>query len=194
MNGNLAYHGGADYIREEMIDGKIVLMAPAAANHTFVAGNIFGIFWTHLKGKTCTPISDGTKVFLTEKNYFVPDMMVVCDRNKIKADGVHGAPDLVVEVLSPSTARNDRKNKKAVYERCGVREYWIVNPADKSVEQYFLEDGELVLQEVYHVYRDWELNLLTEEERAAVVDSFQCSLYDDLDIVLEDIFCDLVEE
>lgn len=98
MNGNLAYKG--DW-REELIGGKIVMMSPAATNHNRISGNIYGIFWSYLKGKKCVPFGDGEKVFLTETDHYVPDFMVVCDRDKIKPDGVHGAPDLVVEILSP---------------------------------------------------------------------------------------------
>ena len=114
--------------------------------------------------------------------------MIVCDPDKIKSDGVHGAPDLVVEVLSPSTVKNDRAHKKDVYERCGVREYWIVNPADKTVEQYFLQNGKFSLYETYAILPDWMLAKMKPEEREGVAQSFKCSLYDDLAISLEDIF------
>ena len=116
MSDNLAYQ---EERREELIGGKVVMMSPASTNHTFVSGNIHGIFWHYLKGKKCTPISDGSTVYLTDDDHFVPDFMVVCDPDKIKSDGIHGAPDLVVEVLSPSTMRNDKTRKKDVYARCG---------------------------------------------------------------------------
>ena len=185
MNNNLAYLREG---REELINGRIVAMSPAATNHNRVAGNIHGIFWSYLRGKPCIPFGDGEKVFLTETDHFVPDFMVVCDRDKIKADGVHGAPDLVVEVLSPSTAKNDRGLKKGAYGRCGVREYWIVNPEDKTVEVYLPAEGRLELHEVYAVYPDWQLKQMTEEELAAVPTHFKCSLFDDLEISIEDIF------
>ena len=130
----------------------------------------------------------GMKVFLMEQDHFVPDMMVVCDLNKIKPDGVHGAPDLVVEILSPSTMRNDRTRKKEVYAKCGVREYWIISPGDKAVEQYLLRDGDLVLNSIYVLPPEWMPARMTEKERAEVVTRFKCSLYDDLDIRLEDVF------
>lgn len=76
-----------------------------------VSGNIFGIFRDYLKGKKCTPIQDSFDLYLDDENQFVPDFMVVCDTDKIKPDGVYGAPDLVVEVLSPSTAKNDKGYK-----------------------------------------------------------------------------------
>jgi len=185
MNSNLAYQ---EERREELIDGEIVMMAPASVNHNFISFNIARIFGNYLYGKKCTPFADGTTVYLTEKDRFVPDMMVVCDQSKVRWDGVHGAPDLVVEVLSPSTAKNDRKHKKDVYAGSGVREYWLVNPVDKSVEQYFLEDGQLVLHEIYTQYPDYMWEKMTEAERAAVVTRFKCSLFEDLEISLEDIF------
>ena len=106
MNSNLAYQ---EEPREELIGGKVVAMSPRPAfNHNRVAFRIAHIFENYLDGKKCTVIADGTDLFLTEEDRFIPDVMVVCDRDKIRRDGVHGAPDLVVEVLSPSTARNDK--------------------------------------------------------------------------------------
>ena len=110
--------------------------------------------------------------------------MIVCDPNKIKSRGVFGAPDLVVEVLSPSTAKNDRGYKKDVYAKYGVKEYWIAVPETKSIEQYLLTYGQLLLNEIYTIPPDY----FTEEECAEFVQEFRCSLYDDLLIKLADIF------
>ena len=188
MSDNLAYQ---EERREELIGGKVVMMAPASAEHVYTAGSIYNIFKNYLKGKNCIPFSDGLLVHLTDDNKFVPDMMVVCDRSKIKSDGVHGAPDLVVEVLSPSTAKDDRTRKKEVYEACGVPEYWLVSPTDKSIEVYLLESGKYILHDVYTVRPDWVLKQMTDEERAAIVTEFKCHLYDELIIRLDDIFGDL---
>ncbi len=188
MNDNLAHLREG---REELINGRIVAMSPAATNHNRVAGNIHGIFWSYLRGKSCIPFGDGEKVFLTETDHFVPDFMVVCDRDKIKPDGVHGAPDLVVEILSPSTGVHDKGRKKRVYERCGVSEYWIVSPEARSVDVYLLEEGRFELRGSYSVYPDYMLIHMTEEEKAEMVTEFRCHLYDDLPIRLDDIFCDL---
>ena len=123
MNDNLAYELE---FWDELIDGEIVLMSPRpATNHNQTAFNIAALFKTFLKGKTCRVFPDGMDLYLTEKDRFVPDVMVICDRSKIKNDGIHGAPDLVVEVLSPSSIKRDRIYKKRIYEQCGVREYWI---------------------------------------------------------------------
>lgn len=164
-------------------------MSPRPAfNHNRIASRIYWLFENHLNGHICTAIGDGTDLYLSEEDRFVPDMMVVCDRNKIQNDGVHGAPDLVVEVLSPSTARNDKTHKKETYAKCGVREYWLVSPEEKSLDVYRTNGTEFVLHDIYSLHPDWELARMSEEERAALVTHFQCSLFDDLDISLEDIF------
>ncbi|WP_411830076.1 Uma2 family endonuclease [Metasolibacillus meyeri] len=65
--------------------------------------------------------------------------MIICNQDIIKRDGIYGAPDLVVEVLSPSTARRDKGEKKALYEKHGVKEYWIISPDEKSYRSLFIE-------------------------------------------------------
>ena len=185
MNTNLAYQ---DEFQEELINGEVVAMSPAATNHNKIATNIAGIFWNFLKGKKCVPFADGEVVYLTEEDHFIPDFMVVCDPEKVRHDGVHGAPDLVVEILSPGTAHNDRGRKMDVYAKCGVREYWIVSPGEKSVEQYLQDNGRLVLKAVYAIHPEPMLARMSEKERAAVVTAFQCSLFDDLIIQLADVF------
>ena len=179
--------------KEELIDGKIVAMSPAATNHNLIAGNIHHLFKTYLKGKNCVPFGDNETVYLTPKDKFVPYFMIVCDRSKIKWNGIQGAPDLVVEILSPSTAKNDKGHKKETYAKCGVLEYWIVNPVDKSVEIY-LNEGQthFRLSNVYTLCPDWVLESMNDEEQKAVLNHFKCSLYSDLDIYLDDIFEGLI--
>jgi Uma2 family endonuclease len=82
-------------------------------------------------------------VYLDRKNAYQPDLIFIATENlhKIQEDGLQGAPDLVIEVLSPGTARYDKGKKKTVYERCGVKEYWIVDPATKAVNGYALQQG-----------------------------------------------------
>lgn len=190
MSDNLAYQ---EEPWEELIDGEAVAMSPRPTfNHNRIASRIYWAFENYLKGKRCTVIADGTDLYLSEKDRFVPDMMVVCDRDKIQENGVHGGPDLVVEVLSHSTANRDRGYKKNVYAKYGVREYWIVNPADRSVEVYLLRGGDLVFDHIYALYPDSVLERMTEAERSAVETHFKCSLYDDFDIPLEDIFSGLL--
>lgn len=177
--------------REELIGGKIVMMAPPATNHGVIAGNIHALFHSYLRGKACTVFPDDVPLFLSDMDYYRPDLMVVCDREKIRADGVHGAPDLVVEILSPSTGRYDRGRKKQIYQASGVPEYWIVSPEARSIEVYRLKDGLYELDNCYSVYPDYLLRHMSEEERGAIPSEFRCHLFDDLAIRLEDVFEDL---
>ena len=185
MNGNLAYK---EEPLEERIGGRFVMMAPAVVNHNRIARNISSIFDLYLRGKPCEFFPDGTGLYLTDEEEYIPDGMVVCDSDKVKPDGVHGTPDLVVEILSRSTAKYDRGHKREAYEKYGVKEYWIVSPGDLSVEQYVLENNALVLRDIYHKYPHYALAHMRKEERAALVTEFRCSLFDDLSIRLDDIF------
>ncbi|MCI8414196.1 MAG: Uma2 family endonuclease [Ruminiclostridium sp.] len=178
---------------EELINGEVVLMSPRPVyNHNRIAFNIAHIFENYLKGKRCTVIADGMDLYLSDKDRFVPDTMVVCDPDKLQPKGVFGAPDLVVEVLSPKTAKRDKGYKKDVYGKHGVREYWIVDIPNRSVEQYFLQGETLTLHDIHTILDEVEMDRLTEAERAAYSTSFQCSLYDDLTIHLEDVFSRLI--
>lgn len=192
MNTNLAYDDWQEKMRVELLDGTPVMMSPPSTNHILISGNIYGIFQQYLKGKKCTPLPDGMMLYLTEADHFIPDFMVVCDRSKIKWNGVHGAPDLVAEILSPSTGKNDKGRKKKAYESIGVPEYWIVDPLNRSVEVYLLENGHYELNDFYTLYPAEQLAEMTAEEKTALVTEFTCHLYDDLMIRLDDIFYDLL--
>ena len=175
--------------REEIIGGEVVAMAPGSTNHNRVKFNISLIFGTFLRGKPCEFLPDGVGLYLAEdEDEFIPDGMIVCDPDKIQKDGVHGAPDLVVEVLSPGTARYDKGRKKDMYEKHGVREYWIVSPDGLYVEQYVLTDGRFVLRDIYYRCDPHDGERMNPKERAAIKKEFQCSLYDDLTIRVDDIF------
>ena len=149
------------------------------------------IFRYYLRGKTCRPFSDGLDVHLDKKNVYVPDVMIVCDRSKVHRDGVYGAPDLVVEVLSPSTAQNDRGAKMRHYAAAGAKEYWIVSPIGKSVEVYLNQDGRFELDAMYTVFSDWDLERMDDDERSAIRMEIPVSLYDDFRVSVEEIFEDV---
>lgn len=174
---------------EELIDGKTIIISPCPSIlHNQIAGNITCLFTRYLWNKSSRPFARNMLLCLTEKNHFIPDFMVVSDPEKVKWDCVEGAPDLVIEVLSPGTVRNDRGYKKDVYERCGVREYWIVSPREMSIEQYVLENGAFTLRDIYYHYPAYMTESMTDAERASLVTQFQCTLFDDLSIRLEDVF------
>lgn len=135
--------------RWELIDGIAYGMSPAPrVSHQEKAGDLFGELRSFLHGKPCKPFMAPLDVFLEENEredggmVVEPDVMVVCDHAKIAEDGIHGAPDFVAEVLSESTANKDFGVKKELYERLGVREYWIIHPDTGSVFQY-VRDGAL---------------------------------------------------
>lgn len=183
---NLAYQ---DEIRYELLNGTAVAMSPRPnVNHNIVSGNLFRIFGNFLKDKKCNAFSDGVDVHIDDANVVIPDAMIVCNQDIIKSDGIYGAPDLVVEVLSPTTAKNDKGYKKDLYEKAGVKEYWIVSINERLIEVYLSKDGKFVLDNVYSVIPDFMMKKMTEEEKEAVVTVFKTSLYEDLLIDIHDIF------
>lgn len=186
MNGNLAYQ---EEPREELLNGKVYMMSSPSVNHNRTASNIYYAFRNYLKGKKCEAFADGTDVYLTEDDRVIPDAMIVCDKNIIKPDGIHGAPDLVVEILSPSTAKNDKGYKKDLYEKCGVKEYWIVEPNMRTVETYLLSDGRYEFNEFCALLPD--TFGVTDKEREESKKELPVSLYDDFIIPLEEIFQNL---
>ena len=174
----------------EKIEGREVLMSPRPAiKHQIIAGNIHHIFRRYLKGKRCKAFFE-PDVFLDEQNNFVPDVLIVCDRDKIKPNGIYGAPDLVVEILSPSTAAKDKGIKKAVYEKTGVKEYWIVDPESKSIDVYHLQVERLEFFDTFLVYPEWEWERMTAKERDAARLSVKVSLYDDFVVDVREVFED----
>jgi Uma2 family endonuclease len=121
-------------------------MAQSCSEWRLYGGVLFNILKNYLKGKKCKVFAE-LDVYFSETDRFVPDVMIVCDRDKIKPDGVHGAPDLIVEILSPGTAKRDRTVKMDKYSHYGVREYWIVYPDSKTVSVHVLKDGEYMTRE-----------------------------------------------
>ncbi len=179
---NLAYQ---DTPWEELLNGEIVLLSPRpTVTHNRVAGRIFVAFSNYLEDKSCCPFSDGTDVYLTENDHVIPDGMIVCRDDIIWNDGIHGSPDLIVEVLSPSTEKNDKGYKKELYERVGVKEYWIVDTKSCSIEVYLLTEGKYKLQEVYRLPDED----MTEQEKEQCKVNIPVSLYDDFSIPLAKIF------
>ena len=181
-----------DLPAEEIIEGKTYLMSPRPRPvHNIIVTNISRIIGNYLVGKTCRVFSDGMDVHLDDDNVYVPDVMIVCDRSKVHHDGLHGAPDLVVEVLSPSTALHDRGPKMKHYAAAGVKEYWIVSPTSKSVEVYLNEDGRFQIDNIYTDYDDEDVARMDEKEHAAIRWDIPVSLYDDFRVSVKDVFDDV---
>ena len=173
----------------ELINGRSIMMLPRpSVDHNRVVSNVNRIFQVYLRGKRCEAFSDGVEVHFDEDNVFVPDAMIVCNRDIIKRKGIFGAPDLVVEVLSPRTTKNDRGEKKGIYEKYGVREYWLADPLARSIEVYVLQDGKFRSDNVYHTYSAEVWEDMTEEERAESQLSLKVSLYDDFVVDVREVF------
>ena len=130
-----------DNERWELINGEAFDMSPSPrTRHQQIVLSLASKLVVHLNGKPCQPFSAPLDVFLVDDQdpdtVVQPDVLVVCDETKIQENGIHGAPDFVAEILSDSTAYKDLGRKKELYERTGVREYWIINPDSSSVFVY----------------------------------------------------------
>lgn len=138
-------------IRCELIDGVVYMLAAPAWEHQSVSGELYGQLWQFLKGKPCRVFSAPFDVRLNadgrDDTVVQPDLVVICDRSKIKGTGCVGAPDMVVEILSPSTAAKDKVRKFNKYWEAGVREYWLVNPDHKTATVHVLKNGEYTTRE-----------------------------------------------
>ncbi|WP_420490395.1 Uma2 family endonuclease [Neobacillus niacini] len=165
--------------RCEVLDGKIISMAPTPQpSHQEISMQISIEIGSYLRGKVCRAFAAPIDVFLFEdtrhkwidenvRNWVIPDFIVVCDPDKIKRNKILGAPDLVVEIISSSSAKIDRIDKRLAYQRAGVKEYWIIDPANQLVEVYQLRNHSLELQNVYkredtipvHVLNSLEIDL-----------------------------------
>ncbi|MBC6111511.1 Uma2 family endonuclease [Pedobacter fastidiosus] len=150
-----ATYSYADYMRFEfeerleIIKGHLFKMSPAPARlHQRIFGRIYNPIYNCLKGQLCEVYSAPFDVRLARKNQddkeiftvVQPDIVVVCDKSKLDKRGCIGAPDIVVEILSPGNNKKELINKYEVYEESGVKEYWIVSPSEKTFFKYILDD------------------------------------------------------
>ena len=149
VNGIYSY---ADYLvwkikeRVELFKGKILEMSAPSPIHQEISGNLQGALFVFLKNSRCKLYTAPFDVRFPQKGesqvYTVvqPDLCVVCDLEKIDSKGCVGAPDLVVEILSPGNSKKEMKSKFALYQEEGVREYWIVDPDRELVFVYVAEN------------------------------------------------------
>ena len=153
----------ADYLKwefdeyVELIRGKIVRMSPApSSSHQRVSVNVTSEIHSFLKGKPCKVFSAPFDVRLSRLQsdaqtitVVQPDVCIICDLTKIDEKGCHGAPDLIVEILSPYTSKKDVRDKFDLYEEAGVLEYWVIEPLDKIVDVFILKEGKYALVRKY---------------------------------------------
>jgi len=167
--------------RYELIDGKAYLMAAPSEAHQTITVELLKQIAIFLTGKTCKVFVAPFDVCLNAKgdndNTVVqPDILVVCDRSKLDGKRCNGAPDMVIEVLSPSSSKKDRYLKFLKYQNAGVREYWVVDPEFKIVQVGTLEKG------------SYSMAIYEENDTVSV------NVLEGCDINLKDVFAEIVTE
>lgn len=165
------YLSWSDDRRYELIDGSAYAMSPAPdLAHQDIAGEIYLQIRLALKGKTCRAFIAPVDVRLPKQNetddridtVVQPDVLVVCDNSKLERRGIRGAPDWIVEVLSPSTAGHDQIRKRNLYERHGVLEYWLIHPVDRILTVYRLVNSEYGKPELYELHGETRVGILPD--------------------------------
>ncbi|WP_144283698.1 Uma2 family endonuclease [Chryseobacterium echinoideorum] len=153
MNASYTY---ADYLmwklkeRVELFKGKILKMSPAPSPmHQKISQKINQALYSYFEKSPCELFYAPFDVRLPSKTGEIitvvqPDLCVICDRNKIDDKGCLGAPDLIIEILSPGNSKKEMNLKFSLYEESGVSEYWVVDPSEKFILIYSLENGEYI--------------------------------------------------
>ena len=135
----------------QLIEGELVMTPAPSTKHQMVVANLYFLIRNFVnKHNLGIVLFSPIDVYLDKENAYQPDIVFI-NQNRldiIKEDGIYGAPDLVIEVLSPSTAYYDLKIKFRVYENYGVKEYWIVDPELKEIEMYSLKRAKFALSQV----------------------------------------------
>lgn len=133
--------------RAELIDGRMYEMASPSRVHQRLLGALYRLIANYIEERngSCEVYPAPFAVYINndEYNYVEPDVLVICDEEKLDEKGCHGAPDWAIEIVSPSSVKMDCKIKLFKYRTAGVREYWIVDPAERTVEVHcFSRDEE----------------------------------------------------
>lgn len=133
--------------RAELINGQMYLMAPPNRFHQELVGELYRVIsnYIYAKNGSCKPYIAPFAVFLNadDKNYVEPDISVICDKNKLDDRGCNGAPDWIVEIVSPGSQRMDYMIKLFKYRTAGVREYWIVDKMKNRITVYNFEKDDM---------------------------------------------------
>ena len=144
----------------ELIDGQIYYQAAPSRKHQDISGELYATIHDYIKrnGGQCKVYHAPFAVLLNDDDsvYIEPDISVICDRNKLSDRGCEGAPDWIIEIVSPGSRRMDYMIKLFKYRTAGVQEYWIISSMERSVEIYYLVAGRYVLQDCYILQDDSE--------------------------------------
>ncbi|MBK1717900.1 Uma2 family endonuclease [Thiocystis violacea] len=165
------YQAWPDDQRYELIEGLVQAMAPApSVSHQQWVLSIATQARNALRGQPCQPFVAPVDVLFPRgdeadsevRTVLQPDVFIVCDPSRIERNAIRGAPDWVVEVLSPGTASRDHIAKRRIYESAGVREYWLVHPEDRLLMIYRLEQGVYGKPEVQELHGETAIGILPE--------------------------------
>jgi len=173
----------ADYLvfpddeRWEIIDGVPYMQSAPTWQHQRISGELFRQISNYLLHKSCEVFASPYDLRLSDEeikdedvpNVYQPDLVVICDKSQLKGTGSFGVPSLVIEILSPSTAKNDRLLKFNIYEKFGVKEYWIVEPDMKLVSVFILQDN--------NRYGRTELYTETDDVKVSIFPDLVIDLY-----------------
>lgn len=143
------YYNLPEDVRVELIDGQFYNMASPSRVHQELLGEIYVTIANYIKAKggPCRvyPAPFAVKLFNDRTNIIEPDISVICDKNKLTDKGCSGAPDWIIEIVSPSNPSHDYITKLSMYHDAGVREYWIVDPQNKKIYVYNMEGETFML-------------------------------------------------
>ena len=187
-NGDYTYKDYAQWPEEErweLIDGIAYAQATPTRDHQRISRELLFYLTAFFRGKDCEPFHAPFSVVLPEKNQqrqdartvVEPDLVVICDQSRLHKHGYEGSPELIIEILSPSTSSKDMITKRLLYERHGVKEYWIVDPVHRIVTAYRLEGAKF-----------------TAFEHFSHKDTLTTSLFPGLAINLSQVFTSVGEE
>ena len=140
------YYNLPENVRAELIDGYLIYnQAAPSRTHQTILGELYLTISQYIKSKNgfCKvyPASFAVQLSEDRKTIIEPDISVICDRNKLTDKGCTGAPDWIIEIVSPSTSSHDYITKLNLYATAKVREYWIVDPSKESIFVYYLEQN-----------------------------------------------------
>jgi len=131
--------------RFELLNGEAYAMSAPNTKHQIIHAELFGQFFIFLKGKPCKVISAPFDVRLfykeneSDDTVVQPDIVVICDKTKLGPEGCRGAPDLVIEILSPSNTAIEMQQKLELYREAGVKEYWVIDPENNALTVHLLQ-------------------------------------------------------
>ena len=178
----------------EIIEG-VKIMAPSPGwGHVNVTANLVTIINGYARSnKFGVAVADNFDVHFPDGSLFKPDFIFVSAENakrlfRDKNTTLHGVPDMVAEIFSRSTMKRDIGIKKDVYERNGVKEYWIIDPFTEYIQVYLLRDGKYFLDDIYFNYTAEKLETLTDEERAEIKSEIPVAVLDGFKIKIRNIF------